>query len=70
MFNRKSIWSAVLFITLASLALSIPGAALAAEPHIVFVASRSRIQRGECALLEWQVEGGLAASNSCVEAIP
>ena len=58
MFSKKAIWSVVLLITLASLTLSIPDTALAAEPHIVFAASRARIQRGECSRLEWEVKGG------------
>jgi len=62
MKSKKVVWFSLLVAILVVSTLSIPaGAALAEEPlHIIFIAGPTRIHAGECALLEWHVEGGFA----------
>jgi hypothetical protein len=59
MKSKKSVWMSVLIVAVVSLSVMVPPAALAEGPlHIMFSADRARIHPGECALLEWHVEGG------------
>ena len=60
MNEKKSVWMSVLIAVVVGLGLLAPSIALAEQPpvHIEFIASRTQLEAGQCATLNWHVEGG------------
>jgi hypothetical protein len=61
MKTSKSVWYVLLVAVVVSTSFVVPAAVVAQEAaavHIVFVSDRARLTAGQCAMLEWHVEGG------------